>query len=99
MDVVCGDHLLDHFQSLKDIQNSAGKDALQVGENIFLIMDFIVSNEVMSDPVVGSYFRTVFWCCTLVWFCLPRCEHEASELESIHLGCCLFIKRNIQVLQ
>lgn len=59
MDVVCGDHLLDHFQSLKDIQNSAGKDALQVGENLFLIMDFIVSNEVMSDPVVGSYFRMV----------------------------------------
>ncbi|KAJ0067351.1 hypothetical protein NL108_016774, partial [Boleophthalmus pectinirostris] len=29
VDVVCGDHLLDHFQSLKDIQNSVGEDALQ----------------------------------------------------------------------
>ncbi|XP_041866666.1 polycomb group RING finger protein 6 [Melanotaenia boesemani] len=31
VDVVCGDHLLDHYQSLKDIQNSAGEDALQDG--------------------------------------------------------------------
>ncbi|KAF7219788.1 transcript variant X2 [Nothobranchius furzeri] len=31
VDVVCGDHLLDHYQSLKDIQNSLGQDALQDG--------------------------------------------------------------------
>ncbi|XP_069581601.1 polycomb group RING finger protein 6 [Brachyistius frenatus] len=31
VDVVCGDHLLDHYQSLKDIQSSAGEDALQDG--------------------------------------------------------------------
>lgn len=31
VDVVCGDHLLDHYQSLKDIQRSAGEDALQDG--------------------------------------------------------------------
>ncbi|XP_033835618.1 polycomb group RING finger protein 6 [Periophthalmus magnuspinnatus] len=31
VDVVCGDHLLDHFQSLKEIQNSVGEDALQDG--------------------------------------------------------------------
>ncbi|XP_051815637.1 polycomb group RING finger protein 6 isoform X1 [Acanthochromis polyacanthus] len=31
VDVVCGDHLLDHYQSLKDIQNSVGEDALQDG--------------------------------------------------------------------
>ncbi|XP_044071355.1 polycomb group RING finger protein 6 isoform X2 [Siniperca chuatsi] len=29
VDVVCGDHLLDHYQSLKDIQNSVGDEALQ----------------------------------------------------------------------
>ncbi|XP_031735819.1 polycomb group RING finger protein 6 [Anarrhichthys ocellatus] len=31
VDVVCGDHLLDHYQSLKDIQNSVGEEALQDG--------------------------------------------------------------------
>lgn len=31
VDVVCGDHLLDQFQSLKDIQSSLGNDALQDG--------------------------------------------------------------------
>ncbi|KAK7901474.1 hypothetical protein WMY93_018243 [Mugilogobius chulae] len=31
VDVVCGDHLLDQFQSLKDIQSSVGEDALQDG--------------------------------------------------------------------
>lgn len=31
VDVVCGDHLLDHYQSLKDIQSSVGEDALQDG--------------------------------------------------------------------
>ncbi|XP_061546963.1 polycomb group RING finger protein 6 isoform X2 [Phycodurus eques] len=31
VDVVCGDHLLDHYQSLKDVQNSAGAEALQDG--------------------------------------------------------------------
>ncbi|KAM3605732.1 uncharacterized protein V6R79_003796 [Siganus canaliculatus] len=31
VDVVCGDHLLDHYQSLKDIQNSVGEDAVQDG--------------------------------------------------------------------
>ncbi|XP_026212679.1 polycomb group RING finger protein 6 isoform X1 [Anabas testudineus] len=31
VDVVCGDHLLDHYQSLKDIQNSVGQEALQDG--------------------------------------------------------------------
>lgn len=30
VDVVCGDHLLDHYQSLKDIQSSVGTEALQV---------------------------------------------------------------------
>lgn len=30
VDVVCGDHLLDHYQSLKDIQSSVGEEALQV---------------------------------------------------------------------
>ncbi len=30
VDVVCGDHLLDHYQSLKDVQNSVGEEALQV---------------------------------------------------------------------
>ncbi|KAF3842388.1 hypothetical protein F7725_024339 [Dissostichus mawsoni] len=31
VDVVCGDHLLDHFQSLKDIQSFVGEEALQDG--------------------------------------------------------------------
>lgn len=31
VDMACGDHLLDHYQSLKDIQNSVGKEALQDG--------------------------------------------------------------------
>lgn len=31
VDVVCGDHLLDHYQSLRDIQNSMGEEALQDG--------------------------------------------------------------------
>lgn len=31
VDVVCGDNLLDDFQSLRDIQASAGEDALQDG--------------------------------------------------------------------
>lgn len=31
VDVVCGDHLLDHYQSLKDIQSSVGEDAIQDG--------------------------------------------------------------------
>lgn len=31
VDMVCGDHLLDHYQSLKDIQKSAGEEALQDG--------------------------------------------------------------------
>ncbi|XP_062286395.1 polycomb group RING finger protein 6 [Scomber scombrus] len=31
VDVVCGDHLLDHYQSLKDIQSSVGTEALQDG--------------------------------------------------------------------
>ncbi|KAM6916256.1 polycomb group RING finger protein 6 [Xenentodon cancila] len=31
VDVVCGDHLLDQYQSLKDIQNSVGEEALQDG--------------------------------------------------------------------
>uniref|UniRef100_A0A8C6WEG4 Polycomb group ring finger 6 n=1 Tax=Neogobius melanostomus TaxID=47308 RepID=A0A8C6WEG4_9GOBI len=31
VDVVCGDHLLDHFQSLREIQRSLGGDALQDG--------------------------------------------------------------------
>ncbi|KAM9318848.1 polycomb group RING finger protein 6 isoform 2-T2 [Pholidichthys leucotaenia] len=31
VDVVCGDHLLDHCQSLKDVQNSVGQDALEDG--------------------------------------------------------------------
>ncbi|XP_013860493.1 polycomb group RING finger protein 6 [Austrofundulus limnaeus] len=31
VDIVCGDHLLNHSQLLKDIQNSVGKDALQDG--------------------------------------------------------------------
>ncbi|XP_047459740.1 polycomb group RING finger protein 6 [Mugil cephalus] len=31
VDVVCGDHLLDHCQSLKDIQNDVGEEALQDG--------------------------------------------------------------------
>ncbi|KAM7408158.1 hypothetical protein PAMA_002039 [Pampus argenteus] len=31
VDVVCGDHLLDHYQSLKDIQSSVGSEALQDG--------------------------------------------------------------------
>lgn len=30
VDMVCGDHLLDHYQSLKDIMKSVGKEALQV---------------------------------------------------------------------
>lgn len=30
VDVVCGDHLLDHYQSLKEVQNFVGEDALQV---------------------------------------------------------------------
>lgn len=30
VDVVCGDHLLDHYQSLKDIQSTVGDEALQV---------------------------------------------------------------------
>lgn len=30
VDVVCGDHLLDHFQSLKDVQKAVGDEALQV---------------------------------------------------------------------
>ncbi|KAF0027151.1 hypothetical protein F2P81_019892 [Scophthalmus maximus] len=29
VDVVCGDHLLDHYQSLKDVQSSVGEEALQ----------------------------------------------------------------------
>lgn len=31
VDVVCGDHLLDHYQSLKEVQNFVGEDALQDG--------------------------------------------------------------------
>ncbi|XP_029963451.1 polycomb group RING finger protein 6 [Salarias fasciatus] len=31
VDVVCGDHLLDHYQSLRDIQSSVGEDAMQDG--------------------------------------------------------------------
>uniref|UniRef100_A0A3Q3EII2 Polycomb group ring finger 6 n=1 Tax=Labrus bergylta TaxID=56723 RepID=A0A3Q3EII2_9LABR len=31
VDVVCGDHLLNHYQSLKDIQRSLGDEALQDG--------------------------------------------------------------------
>lgn len=31
VDVVCGDHLLDQYQSLKEIQNLVGEDALQDG--------------------------------------------------------------------
>ncbi|XP_077438681.1 polycomb group RING finger protein 6 [Vanacampus margaritifer] len=31
VDVVCGDHLLDQYQSLKDVQNSVGAEALQDG--------------------------------------------------------------------
>ncbi|XP_004076982.1 polycomb group RING finger protein 6 isoform X2 [Oryzias latipes] len=31
VDMVCGDHLLDHYQSLKDVQKSVGKEALQDG--------------------------------------------------------------------
>lgn len=31
VDVVCGDHLLDDYQSLRDIQDSAGQDALEDG--------------------------------------------------------------------
>ncbi|XP_034537754.1 polycomb group RING finger protein 6 [Notolabrus celidotus] len=31
VDVVCGDHLLDHFQSLKDIQSTLGDEAVQDG--------------------------------------------------------------------
>ncbi|XP_035462965.2 polycomb group RING finger protein 6 isoform X1 [Scophthalmus maximus] len=31
VDVVCGDHLLDHYQSLKDVQSSVGEEALQDG--------------------------------------------------------------------
>ncbi|XP_040035241.2 polycomb group RING finger protein 6 [Gasterosteus aculeatus] len=31
VDVVCGDQLLDHYQSLKDVQNSVGEEALQDG--------------------------------------------------------------------
>ncbi|KAF6714473.1 Polycomb group RING finger protein 6 [Oryzias melastigma] len=31
VDMVCGDHLLDHYQSLRDIQKSVGKEALQDG--------------------------------------------------------------------
>lgn len=31
VDVVCGDHLLENFQSLKEIQSSLGDDALQDG--------------------------------------------------------------------
>ena len=31
VDVVCGDHLLENFQSLKEIQSSLGEDALQDG--------------------------------------------------------------------
>lgn len=47
VDVVCGDHLLDHYQSLKDIQNSVGQDALQVStrnSNILLRL------RLLSDP-------------------------------------------------
>ncbi|XP_019737784.1 polycomb group RING finger protein 6 isoform X1 [Hippocampus comes] len=31
VDVVCGDHLLDQYQSLKDVQNFVGSEALQDG--------------------------------------------------------------------
>ncbi|XP_072293269.1 polycomb group RING finger protein 6 [Eucyclogobius newberryi] len=31
VDVVCGDHLLDQFQSLKEVQSAVGEDALQDG--------------------------------------------------------------------
>lgn len=31
VDVVCGDHLLDHYQSLKEVQNAVGEEALQDG--------------------------------------------------------------------
>lgn len=31
VDVVCGDHLLDRYQSLRDVQGSMGDNALQDG--------------------------------------------------------------------
>ncbi|XP_058508161.1 polycomb group RING finger protein 6 [Solea solea] len=31
VDVVCGDHLLDHYQSLKDVQTTAGDEGIQDG--------------------------------------------------------------------
>lgn len=34
VDVVCGDHLLDHYQSLGDIQNSVGEKELQVNHTL-----------------------------------------------------------------
>lgn len=38
VDMVCGDHLLDHYQSLRDIQKSVGKEALQVPDEPALML-------------------------------------------------------------
>lgn len=35
VDVVCGDHLLDQYQALKDVQKSVGDEALQVSSTDF----------------------------------------------------------------
>lgn len=67
VDVVCGDHLLDHYQSLKDIQNSVGEDALQVGPNLYEISE--VSQRAENDDPGFLSSRTVCWSCTLAWSC------------------------------
>lgn len=53
VDVVCGDHLLDHYQSLKDIQRSVGEEALQDG---LLVLHFGL---VLPSPVTRKSKNTL----------------------------------------
>lgn len=49
VDVVCGDHLLDRYQSLKEVQNFVGEEALQVSSRTVPQVDSGLAWSVMSS--------------------------------------------------
>lgn len=79
VDVVCGDHLLDQYQALKDVQKSVGDEALQVSPTDFTKWKRRGPG-ILSDPFCPCSFprrsRTGCWCCTSAWSCPPSREHE-----------------------
>ncbi|KAG7272464.1 hypothetical protein CRUP_031391 [Coryphaenoides rupestris] len=57
VDMVCGDHLLDHDQSLKDIQDTIGEDAIQDG---LLVLHFGLITLPSAVSNVGTRPRGFF---------------------------------------